>query len=99
MLDDVQALLDLAAQSLRVQTLACTPSPHSFLLDPGVCLVAVAFREPGKFPRIRSDPPLETVAAPGRGCRLPPRISGLPTVWPLPHALGTRVALLNGEEG
>jgi hypothetical protein len=42
---------------------------------------------------------LETVAALGRGCRLPPRISGLPTVRPLLHALGTRVALLNGEEG
>jgi hypothetical protein len=61
MLDEVQTLLDLAAQSLRVQTLACTPSPHPFSSTPGVCLVAVAFREFGKFPRIRNDPLLETV--------------------------------------
>ena len=51
-------------------------------LDPGVCLVAVAFRGSGKFPRSRNDPPLETVAASGRGCRPPPRILGLPTVRP-----------------
>jgi hypothetical protein len=40
---------------------------------------------------IRNDPSLETVAAPGRGCRPPPRISGLPTVRPLRHAFGPKI--------
>src|SRR5919109_964294 len=37
----------------------------------------------------------EDLAAPSRGCRPSPRTLGLPTVRPLRHALGTRIALLN----
>jgi hypothetical protein len=43
--------------------------------------------------------PLGNGGRPWQGMSLTPRISGLPTVRPPRHALGTRVALLNGEEG
>jgi hypothetical protein len=83
---------------------APTPNPQdkdqvNFTLAPAFASLRSHSGSPESFREFGTIPPSETVAAPGRGCRPPPRISGLLTARPLRHALGTRVALLNGEEG